>query len=136
MTRSLTIAAAVAALSLLALPAVSQQMASAPNVAPSQRQLVFMEEGNRLSLSAADTLRAAAATARSAPVTIEGRPAQAAEVKRELIRLGAPNEAIIVRPKPVATLPATGDGAPDPAHPRAGLSSPRLCPPPWPADHQ
>ena len=115
MTRSLTVAAASAALALFALPAFSQQMASAPNVAPSQRQLVFMEEGDRLPPSAADTLRAAAATARSTPVTIEGRPAQVAEVKRELIRLGAPSEAVIVKLKPVATLPATGDGASNPA---------------------
>ena len=121
MTRILTVAGASVALSLFALPAVSQQMASAPNVVPSQRQLVFMEEGNRLAPSAAETLRTAAATAQTTPVTIEGRPAQAAEVRRELIRLGAPVEAIIVRPTTMEALPAAGDGAPNPAQRRVAI---------------
>lgn len=122
MLRSLTLAAATGAFLLVGLPGGAQQMAAAPNVVPAQRHLVFMEDGGRLPRSAAETLRAAAAKASSAPVTIEGRPAQAAEVKRELMRLGAPSESIIVRPTPAAALPSPGDGRPNPAQRHVALN--------------
>ena len=116
MVRSLTIALASAGvLVLFALPAESQQMAAAPNVVPTQRHLVFMEEGGRLPTSAASILQNAAAAAKTKPVTVEGRSMQAAEVKRELIRLGAPSESVIVRPSATSAVPAPSDGLPNPA---------------------
>ncbi len=116
MVRNITVAMVGAALvALVVFPADAQQMASAPNIIPGQRHLVFMEEGGRLPASAATVLQNAATVAKSQPVTIEGRPAQAAEVKRELIRLGAPGESIIVRPVPAAPIPAPADGLPNPA---------------------
>ncbi len=105
----------LALLALVASPADAQQIASAPSAVPGQRHLVFMEEGGRLPTSAATILQNAAAAAKTQPVTVEGRPAQAAEVKRELIRLGAPSESIVVRPAAASAVPAPSDGLPNPA---------------------
>ena len=115
MVRRLTVAVTgVAMLALVAFSADGQQIASAPNVTPGQRYLVFMEGGGRIPTSAATTLENAAAAAKSQSVTIEGRPSQAAEVKRELIRKGAPSESLIVRSSVAPVIPTTSDALPNP----------------------
>lgn len=116
------LATTAAAASLIALPASSQQVASAPNAIPVQRHLVFLEQGDRLPVSAAATLREAALVAKRSPVIVEGRPAQAAEVRDELVRMGAPQEAIIVRPEALPSVPSTSDGLPNPAQRRVAIS--------------
>jgi len=116
MFRSLTVAVTSAALlCLVAFPSDAQQVASAPSGVTGQRHLVFMDEGGRLPTSAASILQSAAIAAKKQQsVTIEGRPGQAAEVKRELIRLGAPSESIVVRPARVGAVPAASDGLSNP----------------------
>lgn len=116
------LATTAAAASLIALPASSQQVASAPNAIPVQRHLVFLEQGDRLPVSAAAALREAALAAKRSPVIVEGRPAQAAEVRDELMRMGAPQEAIIVRPEALPSVPSTSDGLPNPAQRRVAIS--------------
>ena len=111
----------LAGLALTPVTARSQDLASAPN-APVSDQMVFMgSSGTDVPASAIETIRSAADAAKSAPVRLEGRADLANAVKQELIRQGAPAEAITVRPTPTRPLVQPGDGVADPTGRRVNI---------------
>ena len=106
---------------LAGLALMSQNLASAPN-APVSDQMVFMGASDtHVPASAMETIRNAADAANSASIRIEGRVDRANAVKQELIRHGAPAEAITVRPVPTRPLVQTGDGVGDPTERRVNI---------------
>lgn len=108
----------LAGLALTPATAMSQDLASAPNALVSD-QMVFMGISDTyVPASAMETIRSAADAANSASVQIEGRADRANAVKQELIRQGAPAEAITVRPTPTRPLVQAGEGSP--TRPSAG----------------
>ena len=112
--RKLSIAV-LGGLVLAPLSAMSQNIASAPNTIANSEHMLFMESGStRVPASAMDTIRSAADAAKAAPVRIEGRADYANAVKQELVRQGAPAEAITVRPVAAKPLVKAGDGVTDP----------------------
>ena len=116
--QKLNTALVIGGLVLVPLSAMAQNLASAPAAVPVVRSdhLIFMEsEGNRVPLSAMETVRQAADAARQSPVRIEGRAEYANAVKQELVRQGAPAGSISVTPIPVKPLPKAGDGVPEPS---------------------
>lgn len=103
------------------LGAMAQDLAFASN-APVSDRLVFMGPSDvRVPPSAIETIRSAADAAKSTPVLIEGRADRASAVKQELIRQGAPAEAITVRPTPTRPLAQVGDGIDDPTERRVNI---------------
>lgn len=111
----------LAGLALTPVTATSQDLASAPN-APVSDQMVFMgSSGTDVPASAIETIRSAADAAKSAPVRLEGRADLANAVKQELIRQGAPAEAITVRPTSTRPLVQAGDGVADPTGRRVDI---------------
>jgi len=119
--RTLSSVVVLAGLALMPVTAMSQDLASAPN-APVSDQMVFMGiSDTNVPASAMETIRSAADAANSAPVRIEGRADRANAVKQELIRQGAPAEAITVRPTPTAPLVQAGDGLADPTERRVNI---------------
>lgn len=101
--------------------AMSQEIASAPAASVSDH-MVFMERSDtRVPASAMETIRSAADAAKSAPILIEGRTNHANAVKEELIRNGAPAEAITVRPTSAKPLVKVGDGLADPTERRVDI---------------
>jgi hypothetical protein len=116
--QKLNTALVIGGLALMPLSAMAQNLASAPATAPVVRSdhLIFLErEGNRVPLSAMETVRSAAEAARQSPVRIEGRAEYANAVKQELVRQGAPVASITVSPIPVKPLPRAGDGVAEPS---------------------
>ena len=104
----------------LLLAPLSLAMAQTTNVAyavaPSANYVVFLDRDGRLSTTADDMLRKAAAAARSSStVHVVGRTDYAQAVKKELIRNGLAASSIIVERQPDRMLPATGDGLSDPS---------------------
>ncbi|MFZ5781257.1 MAG: hypothetical protein ACOY4R_13775 [Pseudomonadota bacterium] len=101
--------------------AMAQSMAYAVP-APRSEVLVFLEKGNQVPDSAVGTLSMAVVAAQAGrQVEIIGRAEQAAAVKRELIREGAPASRIAIssgRPEP---LPQLADNITDPADRRVEL---------------
>lgn len=119
--RKLSSVLILASLAMAPMTAMSQELASAPN-APVSDHMVFMGNGDaRVPLSAMETIRSAADAAKSAPIRIEGRADHANAVKQELIRQGAPAEAITVRPTPTKPLVKVGDGVADPTERRVDI---------------
>ncbi len=119
--RKLSSAFILASLIVAPVTAMSQDLASAPNT-PVSDHMVFMANGEtRVPASALETIRSAADAAKSAPIRIEGRSDYANAVKQELVRQGAPAEAIIVRPTPVKPLVKVGDGIADPTERRVDI---------------
>lgn len=113
--RKLSIAVALGGLVLMPLSAMSQDIALAPNTVSKSDHMLFMENGStRVPASAMETVRSAADAAKAAPVLIEGRADYANAVKQELVRQGAPAEAISVRPATASPLVKAGDGVTDP----------------------
>lgn len=120
--RKLSIAVALGGLVLMPLSAMSQDMALAPNTGAKSDHILFMENGSmRVPASAMDTIRSAADAAKAAPVRIEGRADYANAIKQELVRQGAPAEAISVRPITGKPLVKAGDGVTDPADRRVEI---------------
>lgn len=119
--RTLSSVVVLAGLALTPVTAMSQDLASAPN-APISDKMVFMGTSDTdVPASALGTLRSAADAAKSAPIVIEGRAVHANAVKQELIRQGAPAEAIKVRPTPATPLVKVGDGVADPTERRVDI---------------
>ncbi len=103
----------IGGLAVMPLSAMAQNLASAPASTPIVKSdhLVFMgSDGNRVPPSAMETVRSAADAAKQTPVRIEGRADYANAVKQELVRQGAPANAISVKPVPVEPLAKAGDG--------------------------
>ena len=120
--RKLSIAIVFGGLVLAPLSAMSQEIASAPNAVANSDHMLFMENGTtRVPASAMDTVRSAADAAKAAPIRIEGRADYANAVKQELVRQGAPSEAITVRAVAAKPLPKAGDGVTDPTDRRVEL---------------
>lgn len=99
---------------------LSMTMAQTTNVAhamsSSPGYVVFLDRDGRLSTTADDTIRKAAAAARSSStVHVVGREEYAQAVKRELIRSGLSADTIVVERRSDGTLPKTGDGVSDPS---------------------
>ena len=119
--RTLSSVVALAGLALTPVTAMSEDLASAPNALVSD-QMVFMGISDTyVPASAMETIRSAADAANSASVLIEGRADRANAVKQELIRQGAPAEAITVRPAPTRPLIQAGDGVADPTGRRVNI---------------
>jgi hypothetical protein len=119
--RTLSSVVALAGLALTPVTAMSEDLASAPNALVSD-QMVFMGISDTyVPASAMETIRSAADAANSASVLIEGRADRANAVKQELIRQGAPAEAITVRPTPTRPLVQPGDGVADPTGRRVNI---------------
>ena len=119
--RTLSSVVALAGLALTPVTAMSQDLASAPNALVSD-QMVFMGISDTyVPASAMETIRSAADAANSASVLIEGRADRANAVKQELIRQGAPAEAITVRPTSTRPLVQAGDGVADPTGRRVDI---------------
>ncbi len=119
--RKLSSAFILAGLALAPVTAMSQELASVPNT-PVSDHMVFMDKGDtRVPSSAMETIRNAADAAKSAPIRIEGRVDHANAVKQELVRQGAPAEAITVRPTPTKPLVKVGDGVADPTERRVDI---------------
>lgn len=119
--RTLSSVVVLAGLALTPVTAMSQDLASAPNALVSD-QMVFMGISDTyVPASAMETIRSAADAANSASVLIEGRADRANAVKQELIRQGAPAEAITVRPAPTRPLIQAGDGVADPTGRRVNI---------------
>ena len=120
--RKLSIAVALGGLVLMPLSAMSQDMALAPNTIAKSDHMLFMENGStHVPASAMETVRSAANAAKAAPVLIEGRADYANAVKQELVRQGAPAEAISVRPVKASPLVKAGDGVTDPTDRRVDI---------------
>lgn len=120
--RKLSIAVVLGGLVLAPLSAMSQEIAAAPNTAATSDHMLFMENGSaRVPASAMDTVRNAADAAKVTPVRIEGRADYANAVKQELVRQGAPAEAISVRPIAAKPLVKAGDGVTDPTDRRVEI---------------
>lgn len=120
--RKLSIAVALGGFVLMPLSAMSQDMALAPNTIAKSDHMLFMEYGStRVPASAMETVRSAANAAKAAPVLIEGRADYANAVKQELVRQGAPAEAISVRPVTGSPLVKAGDGVTDPTDRRVDI---------------
>jgi len=99
---------------LLATGAMAQtQMASAVPASP-RDVLVFADKGGQLSPTAASTVRTVAAEARTARVTLIGRPQNVAPVKAELERHGVPAQAIVVKADAGSTVAKAADGLSSP----------------------
>ena len=97
----------------------STNVASAPN--PPVGYMVFLDNGSRLSPVAMDTVRSAAAAAKSGRmIGVEGRAEHADIVKKELVRQGAPAESIAVRPAS-RPLKKAADGVNDPTDRRVEI---------------
>lgn len=119
--RKLSSAFVLAGLVLAPVTAMSQELASAPNT-PVSDHLVFMGSADsRVPSSAMETIRSAADAAKSAPIRVEGRADHANAVKQELIRQGAPAEAITVQPALTKPLVKVGDGVADPTERRVDI---------------
>jgi hypothetical protein len=103
--------------------AVAQDVASAVP-APKSEFMVFTEKGNHaLSPAAMATIRSAANDARQAgQITLTGTPANVAAVKRELLREGVPQNAIVARNDMGAPLPKARDGLSDPTDRRVVIT--------------
>lgn len=100
---------------------MGQDLAFASN-APASDQLLFMNPGDgRVPESAMETIRSAADAAKSARILIEGRLDRANAVRQELVRQGAPAEAITVRPIQTRPLVQVGDGIADPTERRVDI---------------
>lgn len=112
--QKLSTALVIGGLALMPLSAMAQDLASAPAATPVMRSnhMVFMEsDSTRVPASALETVRSAAEAARQAPIRIEGRADYANAVKQELVRQGAPANAVSIRAVPAQPLPkAAGDG--------------------------
>lgn len=98
----------------LAATAQSSQMAYATGE-PRSEYMVFLERDNQVPAVAADTLRTAANAAKAGKtIHVVGRADHAQAVKQELVRDGAPANAVIVAREPVKPLPKV-DTISDPA---------------------
>lgn len=101
----------IAAVMLGGLFLASPAMAQSTNLAyatgePRSETIVFLQKGNVLPPSAAPMVSNAITAARSGrTVHLQGRTDQAEAVKQEMIRDGAPANAIVVAHEPVRTLP-------------------------------
>ena len=119
--RMLSSVVVLAGLALTPVTAMGQELASAPT-APISDQMVFMVIGDTdVPASALETLRSAADAAKSAPIRLEGRADRANAVEQELIRQGAPAEAITLRPTPTRPLVQAGEGVADPTERRVNI---------------
>lgn len=101
----------IAAVILGGLFLASPAMAQSINLAyatgePRSETLVFLQKGNVLPPSAAPMVSNAITAARTGKtVHLQGRTDQAEAVKQEMIRDGAPANAIVVAHEPVKSLP-------------------------------
>ena len=97
-------------------------MAQSTNLAyatgePRSEYMVFLDKGNVVPAVAASTLQAAANAAKAGKtIHVVGRGDQALVVKQELIREGAPANAINVTYQPSNPLPKPADNISDPAN--------------------
>lgn len=99
---------------LLATSAVAQTQMASASAGPQRDVLVFADKGGQLSDTAAATVRSVATEAKSAPVTLVGRPENVASVKAELQRHGVPAQSIMVKSE-ANTMQRTPDGLSNPA---------------------
>ncbi|MBY0317498.1 MAG: hypothetical protein K2X72_02120 [Reyranella sp.] len=101
----------IAAVMLGGLFLASPAMAQSTNLAyatgePRSETIVFLQKGNVLPPSAAPMVSNAITAARTGKtVLLQGRTDQAEAVKQEMIRDGAPANAIVVAHEPVKSLP-------------------------------
>lgn len=101
----------IAAVMLGGLFLASPAMAQNTNLAyatgePRSETIVFLQKGNVLPPSAAPMVSNAITAARTGKtVLLQGRTDQAEAVKQEMIRDGAPANAIVVAHEPVKSLP-------------------------------
>jgi hypothetical protein len=89
---------------------------------PRSEYMVFLDKGNQVSDVAQITVRKAADAAKAGKtVHLVGRGEQAEAVKHELVREGAPANAINVTREPIKALPKPADTIADPASRRVEI---------------
>jgi len=107
---------------MAAAPAAMAQSVAYATPEPRSEVLVFLDKGNQVPDSAVGTLSVAVVAAQAGrQVKVIGQTDQAAAVKRELVREGAPASRIVIAGERPTSLPQVADNITDPANRRVEL---------------